>query len=594
MLNKAFKLHDVVVLKIDDSKYPCITRRYLKARITKLTNTKAEFITQEYIIINSDLHKIDTVICTRQYNKKSKHRTIVDIIPFESFVTPNADTLFDDVKIRKYKEKFRYSDHRWAISHHFDNQIPYKLPYIYRISGDYTITHGGSCVETFLHFPIWICHKLNVNNDILNNLIYELKTIGKQNNDWRNKAPILNIIDPELYTFRLKRNIFAKELLQLFDKARKDCFCAVDVDLYDTLLNNNKVVTKEELKENITECSGDYMDDEDEKLFYQYELFRRINLPKFVASGKFIRGSYQFLATEFIEINDKIKIISPIHNLPPKYKCKKLYKAIEHIFQCMLPLFNKFKQFKDRKNKQFQCIVKSQSYILNPNSGYSGEWHQEGLTENIILTGLYYWEYDGGLTGGNLKFRNKKIPGQLSDFNEKYLCYKEVSLGKGKAIVFDNDELVHRLRMLKNLTDLKNQSKSFLAFFIVDPEKPINSTKTYPSLKREYFVRLLGKLLLKYRIGLDICALICVYGNNGMTLEFAKKFRQHSIHLKKQMKGKFGHICFGNAGQNVYFPQGKMVPFMISEPYGTYECNYVASNQFVPTTHSELAQSQSQ
>ena len=39
-------------------------------------------------------------------------------------------------------------------------------------------------------------------------------------------------------------------------------------------------------------------------------------------------------------------------------------------------------------------------------SGYSGHWHQEGLTENIVLAGIYYYEVNDGLIGGNLRFRN--------------------------------------------------------------------------------------------------------------------------------------------------------------------------------------------
>ena len=63
-----------------------------------------------------------------------------------------------------------------------------------------------------------------------------------------------------------------------------------------------------------------------------------------------------------------------------------------------------------------------------------------------------------------------------------------VPVGKGTAVVFDNMTVAHRFRRLKNISnDGSTQNRSFLAFFIVDPKKPIKSTRDIPSLKREYF-----------------------------------------------------------------------------------------------------------
>ena len=46
----------------------------------------------------------------------------------------------------------------------------------------------------------------------------------------------------------------------------------------------------------------------------------------------------------------------------------------------MLPMFNKFDKFKNRQNKDFKVIVKSQRYAIQNNKGYSGHWHSEGYT----------------------------------------------------------------------------------------------------------------------------------------------------------------------------------------------------------------------
>jgi hypothetical protein len=76
----------------------------------------------------------------------------------------------------------------------------------------------------------------------------------------------------------------------------------------------------------------------------------------------------------------------------------------------MLPLFNKVPAFRDRKERGFQVVVKAQRYEVEKMSGYSGHWHREGLTENIIIAGIWYFEKNFRLSGGNLRFRNTVGP----------------------------------------------------------------------------------------------------------------------------------------------------------------------------------------
>ena len=56
-----------------------------------------------------------------------------------------------------------------------------------------------------------------------------------------------------------------------------------------------------------------------------------------------------------------ISIVSPIHNLAGSENCN-VYSGIEYVFERMLPLFNKFKTFRERENNSFQVIVKAQRY----------------------------------------------------------------------------------------------------------------------------------------------------------------------------------------------------------------------------------------
>ncbi|CAF2406866.1 unnamed protein product [Rotaria sp. Silwood2] len=80
---------------------------------------------------------------------------------------------------------------------------------------------------------------------------------------------------------------------------------------------------------------------------------------------------------------------------------------------------------------------------------YSGRWHTESYTENIVAVGVYYFHVDPELKGGILKFRLKKAPqdsygGVTTDF--------EVDLIRtGPAIVFSNS-MPYRFRQIRNLT----------------------------------------------------------------------------------------------------------------------------------------------
>ena len=355
---------------------------------------------------------------------------------------------------------------------------------------------GGS---NRMEWEIYIHQNINeyVNDKVISKLKSSLIDLGKKNNDWRENEPIQNIIDPDLFVYKF----------------------------YE--------------KNNIKDTNND-----DEK-------------------GYFIRKKYQWLATEFKEDeNGKIQILTPIHNISPRTDYQDIYNGIEYVFERMLPLFNKFPAFKERKNKnEFQVIVKSQRYEIEDMSGYSGHWHQEGLTENIIIAGLYYFEKNEGLNGGKLRFRNTSSP---SPGYAEYLddpVVHDTDIEEGTAIVFDNVKLVHRVRMLKNkIGDEQKRYRSFLAFFIVDPENPINSTKTYPSLKKEKYVNfIMENTLIDSK---DIASLICEYASCGYTLNEAMEIRKLNIEVRKkpQCKGKWATYHFGNCGEQFWFKHGKAHP----------------------------------
>ena len=138
----------------------------------------------------------------------------------------------------------------------------------------------------------------------------------------------------------------------------------------------------------------------------------------------------------------------------------------------------------------------------------------------------------------------------------------EAEINEGTAIVFDNVNLVHRVRMLKNkVNDGKKRYRSFLAFFIVDPKKRIKSTKDISTLRKEEYIDIIIKCSdIKTK---DVAKLICDYGACGYTLDEAKNLRKLNIEVRKKpdTKGKFGSYHFGNCGDQIWFTHGKSHPF---------------------------------
>ncbi len=167
------------------------------------------------------------------------------------------------------------------------------------------------------------------------------------------------------------------------------------------------------------------------------------------------------------------------------------------------------------------------------------------------------YECDARETGGQRHY------GDDEEISFQY----EVEVHQGTALVFDNVQLVHRVRMLKNKAgDQQKRYRSFLAFFIVDPYKPIASTRDHPSLRREWFIRtIIEHTAINTE---DIAALICDFASSGYTLEEAKELRELNIECRKRpsTKGRWGEIMFGNSGDRIWFKNGQSVPVSMGLP----------------------------
>ncbi|ETO18465.1 hypothetical protein RFI_18801, partial [Reticulomyxa filosa] len=106
-------------------------------------------------------------------------------------------------------------------------------------------------------------------------------------------------------------------------------------------------------------------------------------------------------------------------------------------------------------------------------------------------------------------------------------------------------------------------NRGFLAFFIVDPKKPIFSYRDTPTFIREHYITTIDHTLesiignsddnksVQYT---EIAMEICEFAGLGYRLKEAKKFRQESIALKSNNKSQWGTTHYGNSGETKFYP----------------------------------------
>lgn len=213
------------------------------------------------------------------------------------------------------------------------------------------------------------------------------------------------------------------------------------------------------------------------------------------------------------------------------------------------------------KETNLQVIVKAQSYYLEPGMTYSGRWHLEGHTENIVGVGVYYCQVDSGefifhdiltrkieLKGGNVKFRPDSAPSPYYAEMSDIITSSEATVQQGAALVFAN-YIPHRFRKITNV-DTKPHRRTFINFFIVDPTKPLKSTKDVPASD---FLRLVLSTSVKRQLGKrlpsEVASQILSYiPGVWSSIVQAKKFRAQAREAMLKEKTGWGWInwvfCF--------------------------------------------------
>ncbi|OMJ87471.1 hypothetical protein SteCoe_10802 [Stentor coeruleus] len=230
------------------------------------------------------------------------------------------------------------------------------------------------------------------------------------------------------------------------------------------------------------------------------------------------RFKYQWFPTDILITPDlDIKLLGPIHNLSFKDN-KDLYSYILEVFKNMLPGFNKL-GFLNGGTQKIQVVFKAQKHVIQPGASYSGKWHLEGKTENIIAGGVYYCKIDPRFEKDEVIFMPRKAPDSYYTLCSEIITKQKIYVHENLAFVFLNC-IPNKSLKLTNITT-EPLERMFLNFYIVDPNKPIEST----SLGCEAEKALIGLKKFPKVIVEEILSFLVFRPNIGSAKELRRKAR---------------------------------------------------------------------
>ena len=295
-----------------------------------------------------------------------------------------------------------------------------------------------------VRFPVWVCNSLPIKRSINAGLLQQILERDVRLADVQPSGVVHDIICPDLYTCPIPGGSYWSRRL-------------ADHQFY--------------------EQHGSH--------------FRRGYDQTLLPADGELRERYHWVPVDVaISHNGNAKFISPIPGLG--HDEQDLAKNLEVVFQELVPLFQLLDEFiPTRKECTRQVVIKIQSYIIPPRTAYTGRWHTEGVTENIMAVGVYYVDVAVELEGGELEFKWHSSPTDhyFKPYSDKpgILCDPapavQVPVKTGKAFVFSN-QIPHRFLKTINSTD-RPRRRTFINFFMIDPLRPLPSSRTVSPLTWE-------------------------------------------------------------------------------------------------------------
>ena len=205
--------------------------------------------------------------------------------------------------------------------------------------------------------------------------------------------------------------------------------------------------------------------------------------------------NYHHWIPSVFQVNDEgthCQLLSEIPNLNPYGKqCRKtLYPLISQLFLHQLPQFENVLGL-NLRDVPLRVIVKAQDYQLSDckeEDCYLGNQHKEGLYEDIAAVGLYYYQIDDGIKGGQLELSSViRVEDDIEWEGRTALKRTKIPLSEGSSLVFSNSLCYHRVCPL-----FGTGSRKIMAFFLLRNGAPhsIDSRSVIVNLKHHtrYFV----------------------------------------------------------------------------------------------------------
>ena len=514
---KSLQMKDKIEIKITEL-------LNVKDKLVKVRMEKGVFFDEEgeYLVISNSVKKIlyrgKHVIQLDAFIHKE---TVVDMKTCKdptkpwNFKQDNLNKNFDNKKPMKYSNEWCINRRIYeldfeaeiineTITEEENNLLDFYSDKFLKIGNDEEVEYGEGGF-LLICTPLYYNKQLAINLNVKHEVTKQLNKLGEERNDWHEECPVLDIIDPDLnpnYVTPTDMQVFIDDKIKYVkEKEEEDGNDDIDEDLKMKVLEN---------------------------------------FPESLS----LRSQYKWIPTEILINKDmNAKLLGPIHNLPVKNNCD-LYSNILKVFEGMLPGFQKLNLLKENEDTTLQVVIKSQKYEIKPGMKYSGKWHIEGKTENIVAGGVYYCNIDKGFQEDKLLYRSAVTPDP--EYGEEDLHRVpdyEVEIYDGSAVVFSNI-LPHRFYELRNETD-KTLTRTFLNFFIVDPSCPIQ-TETG---KIEHWKLLKEKKLKNIIIGNILGFLYRSY----LSLEVAKEKRKLTREAMKTEESGWGFIHYGNSGDLEFF-----------------------------------------
>ena len=233
----------------------------------------------------------------------------------------------------------------------------------------------------------------------------------------------------------------------------------------------------------------------------------------------------------------RVHITEPIHGLGKGKSVAGIYKSLMRVMSGMFDMFVRAGLVRDGETRMVQIVFKAQSYVLEAGMTYSGMWHVDGVTENVVAVGVYYAQVDEELEGGDLKFR----PAHAPTPENLYPIDVRVPVREGTAVMFSSD-LPHRFCMIRNSASYTAR-RTFINMFVIDPDRPVDAQPAFISRAglRRVLRQIARQLLGIERLPLEIVEAIRRYVPCGqLSRRTAKQKREEVRETMLRTRSGFG------------------------------------------------------